>query len=328
MSLIHHSDTSFFTPPESIRRTVHQSGPESLESAITGPGTRRYPHGYLGSYGREVFFRRRAAEVTVPRTRRSLAASTRIADIVAASGAFPGAFQPKVLQWFKTGDQEVEVEERKFIDGGVIDNLGLEGLHRYLLLRNGAPQEKPELLILSNAGLPTEPNSYRAKLGFMALVERASDLSFDAMQKFYLSLYTGHRDYLDWIRKTPLTQQVGCIDYSAVEQSFGGDDPKKFCTVAIPITAAQINDVLGHDYNGCSLDGESLAEVQRDVASYETLQELEPKQVQKAFWLGYTLAQVYWPTIACARERALNSDAACGSPSAFTCPDFKQLLAR
>src|SRR5215831_1078992 len=36
---IHHSDTSFFTPPESIRRTVHQSGPESLESAITGPGT-------------------------------------------------------------------------------------------------------------------------------------------------------------------------------------------------------------------------------------------------------------------------------------------------
>jgi hypothetical protein len=247
--------------------------------------------------------------------------------VVAASGAFPGAFQPKVLHWFAAGDRGATIVERKFIDGGVVDNLGLEGLHRYLRLREDAPEEKPELLILSDAGLPTLPQPYRAKLGFVALVERASDLSFDALQKFYLNLYTGQRDYLAWIEKTPPAGQLGCLRYAAVEPSLGENEPKNFCTVAIPITAGQINGALARDYDGCALEGETLAEVQKEVAHFDTLKELEPRQVEKAFWLGYMLAQVYWPTIACARDRLIDPDAACAPAPAFACPDPQRVLA-
>jgi hypothetical protein len=65
--------------------------------------------------GREIFFKERAANVAWSKTKASLAASTKLDDLVAASGAFPGAFQPKSLYWLAS-DADIEtVVQRKFV---------------------------------------------------------------------------------------------------------------------------------------------------------------------------------------------------------------------
>jgi hypothetical protein len=56
-------------------------------------------------------------------------------------------------------------------------------------------------------------------MGFLAQVERASDISFDALQRFYLSLYTGQQDYPPWIEKTAVSNQWGCIHYATIAPS-------------------------------------------------------------------------------------------------------------
>lgn len=58
-----------------------------------------------------------------------------LADVVAASSAFPGPFQPKLIQWHPRIDFGKNIADKfRFSDGGIVENLGLEGLRRFLTL--------------------------------------------------------------------------------------------------------------------------------------------------------------------------------------------------
>jgi hypothetical protein len=57
-------------------------------------------------------------------------------------------------------------------------------------------------------------------------------------------------------------------------------------------------------YTSSRYPGRLKAEiVAKQVAGYRTLSELTPEQVEKAFWLGYTLAQAHWREIDECREK-------------------------
>src|SRR5439155_8923985 len=70
----------------------------------------------------------------------------RLADAVAASAAFPGAFAPLLLDYeFPCEDGRVP----KLLDGGAYDNLGLEVVDDLPRAVNGLPQA---FLVAINAG--------------------------------------------------------------------------------------------------------------------------------------------------------------------------------
>jgi predicted acylesterase/phospholipase RssA len=103
---------------------------------------------------REVFFKNRAPAAEVDG--KPLDRFLRVAEIVAASGAFPGAFLPEALHWVEAGipaDGAMKVKKRQFTDGGVAENLGVEGLRRYLTLRDqdGELPPRVHVLIISDA---------------------------------------------------------------------------------------------------------------------------------------------------------------------------------
>jgi hypothetical protein len=58
--------------------------------------------------------------------------------------------------------------------------------------------------------------------------------------------------------------------------------------------------------------------VQKVVASLETLDELARPEVEQAYWTGYVLAEVYWPTIACAVKQAQGKSCEYSAESALS----------
>jgi hypothetical protein len=135
-----------------------------------------------------VFFQRRTLEQTGPPllivnttryrdgTRRAFRAETDgqllLGRVVAASGAFPVAFDP------------VPIEGEFYIDGGVVENLGIAGLQNHL--ESHATDASlgdliPQVLIISDAGLIPEappvgpsPRYYRWRRGRRILGWRAT----------------------------------------------------------------------------------------------------------------------------------------------------------
>ena len=119
---------------------------------------------------REIFFRGRSAAFPA-------LDKTRIADIVAASGAFPGVFQPKTIPWLDTSDSRVV--DRRFVDGGVVENLGYTGLERFLsITKQPDLSPKPDLLVMSDASAELASGAVPSSVSVWELITRSQDIAY------------------------------------------------------------------------------------------------------------------------------------------------------
>src|SRR5262249_57822810 len=101
-------------------------------------------------------------------------------DIVAASGAFAGDFQPKVVVW-PDATPGTRATERKFIDGGLVENLGVEGLWRYLTMARPEGMEPPllpHLLIIVDASQRGRAQLVPYKMELTQLLARSQGISY------------------------------------------------------------------------------------------------------------------------------------------------------
>ena len=286
---------------------------------------------------REVFFRGRAPRLVLDG--KSLDQQVRVADAVAASGAFPGAFRPKSIRWPASDDSTraaTAVKDRKFLDGGIIDNFGVEGLRRYLNIADadGRLPARPHLLIVSDASGYGSPTGIDAKADAATLLQRGTDYSYEALHRHLYARYTGHDNLFDWIRAQPVPEQVSVVPYAQIDSRLRGGAPDSLVSVAIPMTAAVMQQVLAR-YPGCTGEGgEAGPAIQKRVSAFSTLHELDAREVRDAFWLGYALAAVYRPAIACAAAKAagrtcpLPAPEAAGGGQALSCPTLDAVLAK
>jgi hypothetical protein len=83
------------------------------------------------------------------------------------------------LRWV-ADDAATSLRERQFIDGGVVENLGLEGLRRFLRLSLAA---LPDVLIVSDASLYSAGAEYKRKVELLALLARSQNLSYEALHR-------------------------------------------------------------------------------------------------------------------------------------------------
>lgn len=278
-----------------------------------------------GSYeAREVFFKGRAPQLK-GEGGQTLDETTSIADVVAASGAFPGAFQPMRLRWV-SDDTATAITERKFVDGGVVENLGLEGLRRYLTLGSHLPP-RPDVLIISDASQYSASFEFRRKAEFVRLLARSQNLSYTALHRQLYARYTGRADFWTWSREEPLASQVSIVRYDGIDPHFAHGEPEHLMTVVIPLTAPTPTRVL-QALSGCELaPGHRIADVQHEVSAFDTLRELEAKEAEAAYWLGYNLGLLYADAIECARLRAIDPSHICApSPGVTNCQSWEQIL--
>jgi predicted acylesterase/phospholipase RssA len=284
---------------------------------------------------REVLFKGRGADLA---DGKSLDASTRVADVVAASGAFPGAFRPKRLRW---PDAEGRVatgrgfKERKFVDGGVVDNFGVEGLRRYLTLpRNGrALPARPHLLIVSDASGYGGPATVTPKPDAVTLITRSTAFSYEALHRQLYTRYTGVPDLFEWVTGRSVGDHVGTVSYRSIDARLDTGAPDQLVTVAIPVTSEAMQYVLAR-YSRCRNDrGEDALTVHGRVSVLSTLYELSPDEVRDAFWLGYTIGRIYRPAIECAQATVAGRACRRTSPiseresnATMTCPPVSHIL--
>ncbi len=264
-----------------------------------------------------------------------------IADAVSASGAYPGAFGPMELTWMERTPDSVIIGPHLFIDGGVVENLGIEGIRRYLTAMNWMEWylHHPTILIVSDAsGYASAVPGDRLVINPPAdeVLQRANDIQFDALHRFLYAAITGEEDLLSNVAQRPAWRQFHVVDYPKSLEPAGAPmpignhwdmmtpqgpktitvAPQKLLTVVIAATAAATGKMLsGKDFSQCAGPRkQSAAAVQERVSGFSTLYELGPDEVQDAFWLGYSLGQIYGQSIECARG-ALTGHPCEGPPS-------------
>jgi predicted acylesterase/phospholipase RssA len=214
-------------------------------------------------------------------TRRGFRAETDgglpLGRVVAASGAFPVAFDP------------VPIEGEFYIDGGVVENLGVAGLKDYLESQTGAADlgaRIPQVLILSDAGLIPEAPPAWTKPSVLQMALRAQQTSYFSMHRWIYSFYTdGAYD------------RAGAGD-GEIEQPFRVRArrlwpglPSEFDqrTVDVFVLSPSSPAERGR-YRG----SEPLLDA---VSALDTLKELAPDEVDAAFWVGARLAESYLPEL-------------------------------
>ncbi len=223
--------------------------------------------------------------------------------LVAASGAFPVAFDP------------VRIGDQSYMDGGVVDNLGLAGLQHYFREVAGDPQisqRVPGVLIISDLSvIPEAPRSWR-KPSVPQMATHAQQTSYFAMHQWIYSFYTaGRYDRTSPTRlQQPYPVKAGLLwpDLPPAES-----DREVQVFVLSPASPAEGVHFAGH---------EALVEA---VSSLVTLKELSPDEVEAAFWVGARLAEVYMPQI-CAAAKAVKCEEVDLPPPPPVPSSLKQLL--
>ncbi|MHC4220452.1 MAG: patatin-like phospholipase family protein, partial [Planctomycetota bacterium] len=194
-----------------------------------------------------------------------------LARVVAASGAFPVAFDP------------VRIGDESYVDGGVVENLGIGGLQHYFRDHAGdadLADRLPGVLIISDVSLiPDDPPSWK-KPSLLQMAIHAQHASYFAMHQWIYSFYTdGAYDRMDSVPlQQPYAVQAGRL-WPDLPPALKRRPVKVF--VLSPASPAE-----RRHYEG----DEDLVDA---VSALETLQELDPDEVDAAFWIGARLAQVY-----------------------------------
>jgi len=274
---------------------------------------------------REVIFREGAEQQP------DLARSIRVADVVAASGAFPGAFDPKTIPWFPSGSGAVTVPAvpRRFVDGGVVENMGLEGLRQYLRWRRDMklPLEKPDVLIVSDASRPSMSAPLATKPELADLLARVQDISYSGLQRRLLNQFTGQTDFWRWIESRDWDGMVAEVPYGVIDKDLEAGQPTVLRVIVIPTTSPQMERKLAAvDPARCAFGPRSVGSVQKEVAAFDTLKELPPGDIEKAAWLGSALATLYRNAIQCALQESSGAATACAAPATLpSCRDFSAI---
>lgn len=276
---------------------------------------------------REIIFRQRAEQQA------DLSGRVRVADVVAASGAFPGAFDPKTIDWFAGGGAPLAARTvpRRFVDGGVVENMGLEGLRQYLRWRLAMklPLEKPDVLIVSDASRPSLPAPLATKAELGDLLARVQDISYSAFQRRLLNQFTGQTDFWRWMESAAWDGLVADVPYASIDNDLDAEKPDLLRVIVIPATSPMMAGRLASvDPARCSFGQRSIAAVQGEVAAFDTLEELPAQDIEKAAWLGSALATLYRGAINCALQRATGTTTPCTAPSPLpNCRDFSAIAA-
>ena len=236
---------------------------------------------------------------------------TRIANAVAASAAFPGVFGPVQFPWVKSNRESV-ARAHFLVDGGVVENWGVEGLRQYLSGLRGFDWNRihPSILIVSDASaysqapekLPIQPSADQALV-------MANAIQFAGSQRLTFAELTGVDDLSARMAFLPVWRRYSRIDYPsrymppelAARFRVGDSAKPRLATIVVPITRASTAELL-KTYPCAGPRGISGVEIQRLVRTLPTLDELSPSQAADAFWLGYALGNLYGQTIECARR--------------------------
>jgi hypothetical protein len=267
----------------------------------------------------------------------------RLADIVAASAAYPGPFQPIDLQWETRSSDGITIGDHFLVDGGVVENLGTEGIRAYLGRMGWAEwyREHPRILIVSDAsGYAGPADAMVINPAADDMLLRASDIQFDTLHRLIYEELTG----IDDLPQAIATRDAGRQYYTAAyprrfmpqhvpeigsRQPVRGSQglkiitvvPEKLVVVVVPITAQATGKLLDK-YPGCAgRNGEKASSIQARVRRFSTLNELESSDATDAFWLGHSLGQIYTHAIECARQELEGKPCEIQPRSpAITCP--------
>lgn len=195
--------------------------------------------------------------------------------VVAASGAFPVAFDP------------VEIEGEAFIDGGVVENLGIAGLQQYFAAHRDDDDlgtRLPEVLIISDAGLIPEAPPGWTKPSVPQMALRAQQISYFAMHRWIYSFYTdGAYDRAgDGAGEQPFEVPAGRL-WPGLPANLARRTVSLF--IFSPSSTFERSRYAGN---------EDLLDA---VSGLDTLSELEADEVAAAFWVGARLAESYLPAL-------------------------------
>lgn len=225
---------------------------------------------------REVFYKKKGD------ARRN---NTKLSELVAASAAFPLAFQPKTIKWTNDAGDRVH---RRFVDGGVMENLGLEGLHRYFHLELSA--SAPDILIISDASKPMEVGSSTLKAGMFQMGTRTFELASAASHKYLYTRYIGRPEPGD----VPPRGQPFCVSQTVLGIKIPKGRSGTMAVFVLDHTSQKTAFLLRNlPPRQMPPSGRAGDEVAREVKRYDTLKELDPHEVENAWWLGRTVTQKY-----------------------------------
>ncbi|MBV9155305.1 MAG: patatin-like phospholipase family protein [Acidobacteriaceae bacterium] len=184
-----------------------------------------------------------------------------LAHACAASGAFPGAFDP------------VYINNVPYIDGGVVENLGAEGLGQYLA-RN-VTEPTPGLVVISDLSAEPAPLANGA-LTPVDLALRANDLVYKQLERriyehFLASAYDPRSPALSGY----------AVEAGSIWKGRSGSTRVFFLA---PTSDGELKRL--------SKAEKRIALSVRDIS---TLVEPSGDQVEAAFWLGTRIARAYLP---------------------------------
>ncbi|GJL52530.1 MAG: hypothetical protein NPIRA01_37570 [Nitrospirales bacterium] len=239
---------------------------------------------------------------------------TLLAETVAASGAFPGIFQPLPLYWphKNLGSPSLEVlGKRKFVDGGVVENFGITGLSRYLE-KTGLPP--PDILVVSNASKYIKRWPLRRESEYLFpilrnppkqevidLLLKSQNITYSVNDRLMIDLMLNGKP--GWLSRNLGTPHVLFATSTSLEAA----------------NKLQNRKLVYKDGHGKLIDAYHTA---LTVAAYDTLEELSPRQVNMAFWVGYQFGLLYLEELDLIRQKLGGMGRSCLS-SKIAAPDGK-----
>jgi hypothetical protein len=211
-----------------------------------------------------------------------------LADAVAASGAFPGAFEPK------------SIDGIDYIDGGVVENLGLEGLREYLRpKRDPAKLETcraglPDVLIVSDASKADKDPRVKSKELRLTLLKEASSTSYLALHQKLYRLFTNNKyePNIEPIPGAPSPQPF----FQGYQHLFEANDEHECYLFTFVLDGTTNAEAPYMNMRGKGKEAVKVAEL-------STLKELTKDEVAMGVTVGETIAPKYLPAIQCVLDK-------------------------
>jgi predicted acylesterase/phospholipase RssA len=199
----------------------------------------------------------------------------RLARLVAASAAFPIAFDPVRV---------AGVNGRWYTDGGVVENLGVDGLREYLAQEKDAVT--PTVLLISDASAEPGVAADTVKTSWLNAGSHALEAQFASIHERIYDFYTAEdpTNRYDRNSSVPLRQPY----LSAADRLWPGRTGKVKIFILSPTSPAERWRFSNHS---------KLIEA---VAHLNTLNELSHREVDAAFWAGAKLASDSLPQLCAA----------------------------
>jgi hypothetical protein len=150
----------------------------------------------------------------------------------------------------------------RFVDGGVVENLGYTGIDRFIAISNNIHMATPvpTYVIIFDASAEGATGQLPPKVEeLIDLLSRSQDISFNFQESL--------------IRKTLVRGSVTRTRYTS-----------SFVLSTQIFLAALKQELYPNAHTENKMEGSKIAE---EVARYSTIRELDPDQVGKAFWQRY-----------------------------------------